>query len=89
MKNALNSAFFNQNLRYFGMEEKWKIFQKIRMNTVNIFSDDSKTGSEAAHFSFRYTNPAVFDIIKKLSSTHFRRKTIHPETEIILLLKSI
>ena len=48
-----------------------------------------QTGSEAAHFSFQYTNPAVFDIIKKLSSTHFRRKTIHPETEIILLLKSI
>ena len=72
------------------------------MNAMNIFStflwkiftgflliDGSRTGSEAAHFSFRYTNPAVFDIIKKLSSTHFRRKTIHPETEIILLLKSI
>ena len=54
-----------------------------------LLINGSKTGSEAAHFSFRYTNPAVFDIIKKLSSTHFRRKTIHPETEIILLLKSI
>ena len=61
----------------------WKIF------TGFLLIDGSRTGSEAAHFSFRYTNPAVFDIIKKLSSTHFRRKTIHPETEIILLLKSI
>ena len=52
MKNALDSAFFNQDLRYFGMEEKWKIFQKIRMNTVNIFSDDSKPGLKRRTFLF-------------------------------------
>ena len=67
-----------------------------------------QTGSEAAHFSFRYTNPAVFDIMKKNTACGilpaiedclrggsrkrhlpFRRNAIHPETEIILLLKSI
>ena len=30
-----------------------------------LLINDSKTGAEAAHFSFRYTKPAVFDIIKK------------------------
>ena len=52
MKNVLDSAFFNQDLRYFGMEEIWKIFQKIRMNTVNNSQTTAKPGLKRRTFLF-------------------------------------